>query len=178
MDKPLRDVASSLTLEAASKIVDGALRAARAENLLSLAVAVLDSGGHLVAFKREDGCGLLRVEIAQGKARGALGMGIPSRTIAQRLSNRPNFVTAVVAASGGEFVPVPGGVLILDARGAAHRRGRHQRRHVGQGRVLRDPGRARGRPDPGPRRAESGVEDRRLVRPLPGTPSAACLSER
>ena len=119
MDKPLRDVASSLTLEAASKIVDGALRAARAENLLPLAVAVLDSGGHLVAFKREDGCGLLRVEIAQGKARGALGMGIPSRTIAQRLSNRPNFVTAVVAASGGEFVPVPGGVLILDARGAA-----------------------------------------------------------
>ncbi len=77
------------------------------------------SSGHLVAFKREDGCGLLRVEIAQGKARGALGMGIPSRTIAQRLSNRPNFVTAVVAASGGEFVPVPGGVLILDARGAA-----------------------------------------------------------
>src|SRR2546422_4470050 len=140
MDKPLRDVASSLTLEAASKIVDGALRAARAENLLPLAVAVLDSGGHLVAFKREDGCGLLRVEIAQGRARGALGMAIPSRTIAQRLSNRPNFVTAVVAASGGEFVPVPGGVLILDARGAAHRRGRHQRRHVGQGRVLRDPG--------------------------------------
>src|SRR5215813_375746 len=112
MDRLLRDVVSSLTLESASTIVDGALRAARAENLLPLAVAVLDSGGHLVAFKREDGCGLLRVEIAQGKARGALGMGIPSRTIAQRLSNRPNFVTAVVAASGGEFVPVPGGVGI------------------------------------------------------------------
>jgi len=107
MDRPLRDVVSSLTLEAAGKIVDGALRAARAENLLPLAVAVLDSGGHLVAFKREDGCGLLRVEIAQGKARGSLGMGIPSRTIAQRLSNRPNFITAVVGASGGEFVPVP-----------------------------------------------------------------------
>src|SRR5206468_11481541 len=117
MDRLLRDVVSSLTLESASTIVDGALRAARAENLLPLAVAVLDSGGHLVAFKREDGCGLLRVEIAQGKARGALGMGI--LTIAQRLSNRPNFVTAVVAASGGEFVPVPGGVLILDPRGAA-----------------------------------------------------------
>ena len=66
MDKPLRDVASSLTLDAASKIVDGALRTARHESLLPLAVAVLDSGGHLVAFKREDGCGLLRVEIAQG----------------------------------------------------------------------------------------------------------------
>ncbi len=119
MDKPLRDVASSLTLDAAATIVDGALKAARTESLLPLAVAVLDSGGHLVAFKREDGCGLLRVEIAQAKARGALGMGISSRTIAQRLSNRPNFITAVAAASGGEFVPVPGGVLILDARGVA-----------------------------------------------------------
>jgi len=114
MDRPLRDVASSLTLDSASTIVDGALEAARAENLLPLAVAVLDSGGHPVAFKREDGCGLLRVEIAQAKARGALGMGISSRTIAQRLSNRPNFITAVVAASGGEFVPVPGGVLVLE----------------------------------------------------------------
>ena len=113
MDKPLRDVASSLTLEAASKIVDGALRAARAENLLPLAVAVLDSGGHLVAFKREDGCGLLRVEIAQGKARGALGMGIPSRTIAQRLSNRPNFVTAVVASHSSASPKSSGGIAAI-----------------------------------------------------------------
>lgn len=93
MNRPLRDVASSLTLDAAGKIVDGALRAARQESLLPLAVAVLDSGGHLVALKREDGCG--------------------------RLSNRPNFITAVAAASDGEFVPVPGGVLILDTRGVA-----------------------------------------------------------
>src|SRR5207247_11054155 len=107
MDRLLRDVGSRLALGSASTTVGGAVRAARAENLLPLAVAVLDSGGHLVAFKREDGCGLLRVEIAQGKARGSLGMGIPSRTIAQRLSNRPNFITAVVGASGGEFVPVP-----------------------------------------------------------------------
>src|SRR2546426_12007653 len=106
MDRLLRDVVSSLVRERASTTGDGALRAARAENLLPLAVAVLDSGGHLVAFKREDGCGLLRVEIAQGKARGALGMGIPSRPIAQRLSNRPNFVTPAGAASGRELVPV------------------------------------------------------------------------
>src|SRR2546422_10881374 len=106
MDKPLRDVASSLTLEAASKIVDGALRAARAENLLPLAVPLLDSGGHLVAFKREDGCGLLRVEIAQGKARGALGVGIPCRTTPHRPRSRPNLATAVAGASGGELRPL------------------------------------------------------------------------
>jgi uncharacterized protein GlcG (DUF336 family) len=78
-------------------------------------VAVLDAGGHLVAFKREDGAGIVRMDIAVGKAWGALGMGIPSRTIRDRLASRPAFQGAVAAASDGRFVPVPGGVLVLDA---------------------------------------------------------------
>ena len=36
---------------------------------------MLDAGGHLVAFKREDRSGILRYDIAYGKAWGALGMG-------------------------------------------------------------------------------------------------------
>lgn len=108
-------VQSSLTLAHAEKMIDAALQAARAADLLPLTVAVLDSGGHLVAFKREDGCGVLRFDIALGKAWGALGMGISSRTIRDRLGNRPAFQGALAAASGGRFVPVPGGVLALDA---------------------------------------------------------------
>lgn len=108
-------VQSSLALVQAERIIDGALQAARAADLLPLTVAVLDSGGHLVAFKREDGCGVLRFDIAFGKAWGALGMGISSRTIRDRLGNRPAFQGALAAASHGRFVPVPGGVLALDA---------------------------------------------------------------
>ncbi len=111
-------VQSSLTLVQAEHMIDGALAAARAAQLLPLTVAVLDSGGHLVAFKREDGCGVLRFDIAFGKAWGALGMGISSRTIRDRLGNRPAFQGALAAASDGRFVPVPGGVLALD--GARH----------------------------------------------------------
>jgi glc operon protein GlcG len=96
-------------------MIDGALAAGRAAGLLPLTVAVLDSGGQLVAFKREDGCGVLRFDIAFGKAWGALGMGISSRTIRDRLGNRPAFQGALAAASGGRFVPVPGGVLALGA---------------------------------------------------------------
>ena len=110
-------VQSSLTLAHAEKMIDAALQAARAADLLPLTVAVLDSGGHLVAFKREDGCRVLRFDIALGKAWGALGMGISSRTIRDRLGNRPAFQGALAAASGGRFVPVPGGVLALDAAG-------------------------------------------------------------
>ena len=39
-------------------------------------------------------------------------MGISSRTLRDRLSDRPTFITALTTASEGRFVPVPGGVLI------------------------------------------------------------------
>ena len=66
---------SSLTLAQASTIVDVALKTGRDAKYAPLTVAVLDAGGHLVAFKREDKSGLLRFDIAFGKAWGALGMG-------------------------------------------------------------------------------------------------------
>ena len=44
-----------LTLAQASTIVDKALEHGRQAKFKPLAVAVLDAGGHLMAFKREDG---------------------------------------------------------------------------------------------------------------------------
>ena len=73
-----------LTLQAASQIVDTALARGREHRMLRLTVAVLDAGGHLVALKREDGSGILRPEIAIGKAWGALGMGFSSRLLRDR----------------------------------------------------------------------------------------------
>ncbi len=73
---------SVITLAQASTIVDCALEKGRETNCAPLTVAVLDAGGHLVAFKREDKSGLLRFDIAYGKAWGALGMGFGSRTLA------------------------------------------------------------------------------------------------
>jgi uncharacterized protein GlcG (DUF336 family) len=108
----------SVTLAQASTIVDVALKKARETNLAPLTVAVLDAGGHLVAFKREDKSGLLRFDIAFGKAWGALGMGFGSRTLASRAAKTPQFFTMLAAASGGRMVTNPGGVLIKDAGGA------------------------------------------------------------
>ncbi|WP_420402363.1 GlcG/HbpS family heme-binding protein [Nisaea sp.] len=115
----LVDVASTLTLEQARAVCDGTLAAGREAGLLPLTVAVLDSGANLVHFQREDGCGTVRGDIAIGKAAAALGMGIPSRTIRDRLKDRPAFQSAIAAASDGRFIPVPGGVLILNAAGQA-----------------------------------------------------------
>ena len=107
----------SVTLAQASTIVDVALKTGRENNLAPLTVAVLDAGGHLVAFKREDRSGILRFDIAYGKAWGALGMGFGSRELADRAAKNPVFIGALTTIAQGRLVPVPGGVLIKDAGG-------------------------------------------------------------
>ena len=101
-------------LEAASLIVDAALAEARRRDLAPLAVAVLDAGGHLVAFKREDRAGILRFDIAFAKAWGALGMGFGTRELANRSAT---FVNALAVMSGGRVAPSPGGVLVAGDEG-------------------------------------------------------------
>jgi uncharacterized protein GlcG (DUF336 family) len=107
----------SMPLAAAEQIVAAALKAGEEAKLLPLTVAVLDAGGNIVLLKRQDGSGNLRADVAIGKAWGALGMGISSRTIRDRLRDRPAFQGALAAASDGRFIPVPGGVLALNADG-------------------------------------------------------------
>jgi uncharacterized protein GlcG (DUF336 family) len=111
-DHAVKHLVVPLPLAEAAAIVDHALRIGQENGMLPLTVAVLDGGGNLLAFKREDGSGILRADIAAGKAWGALGMGISSRTIRDRLGDRPAFQAALAAASQGRFIPVPGGVLI------------------------------------------------------------------
>ena len=105
----------TVTLAQASTIVDAALKTARDKNQMSQTVVVLDPGGHVVCAKREDGSGIVRYEIAFGKAYGALGMGWGSRTMMERAAQNPNFLSSIVGASGGRLVPNPGGVLVRDA---------------------------------------------------------------
>jgi uncharacterized protein GlcG (DUF336 family) len=108
---------SGLTLAQASTIIDAALKKGRDLNLAPLTVVVLDAGGHPVALKREDRSGIMRVEIATGKAWGGLGMGFGSRELFERSSKQPMFITAIAAVSQGRLVPVPGGVIIRGAGG-------------------------------------------------------------
>ena len=107
----------AITLSQAMTIVQTALQKGRETDCAPLAVAVLDDGGHLKAFGREDGAGILRPQIAFGKAWGALGMGLGSRNFAKRIAEQPAapaFFSALAAMSEGRVVPVPGGVLIRD----------------------------------------------------------------
>lgn len=107
-----------LTLDQADRIIDGALAEGRRLQLGRLTVAVLDTGGHLIALKREDGSEFLRPPIAIGKAWGSLGMGHAGRVLAERSQKMPVFFGALSDMSGGKVVPLAGGVLIRTPEGA------------------------------------------------------------
>lgn len=108
----------SVTLAQANTIATVALKKAREGNFAPLTVVVLDAGGHVVACQREDNSGIVRFDLAYGKAWGSLGMGFGTRELAERAAKAPAFLNALMAASGGRAVPSPGGVLIRDTGGA------------------------------------------------------------
>lgn len=109
---------TSINLEAANKVIAAGIAFAREKKMKPLTFCVLDPGGHLVSAQREDGSGILRFEIAFGKAWGGLGMGHSTRYLQDYLAvNRPRFVDALAVASHGRFIPVLGGVLIRDNDG-------------------------------------------------------------
>lgn len=102
----------TMTLDLAFQLISSARSHAKETGLKPLTIAVLDAGGFLTAIAREDGTSNLRPEIAQGKARGAVLMGLGSRALYKRAQEQPFFIQSMNALSNGSLVPVPGGVLI------------------------------------------------------------------
>ena len=109
---------TDITLNKALKIITSALAKGKELGLKPLAVVVLDAGGHVKAFQRQDGASMMRFEIASGKAYGALAMGVGSRWLNAQAETRPHFLEGLSAVSGGKIVAIPGGVLVRDRRNA------------------------------------------------------------
>lgn len=109
---------ATLTLSKANRIIRDAFAKGKELELKPLTVVVLDAGGHMVAMQRADGSSILRPQIAEGKAYGALAVGVGSRWLNAQAEGRPHFLEGLSGVSGGRIVPVPGGVLIKDKKGA------------------------------------------------------------
>ena len=108
---------TALSLDQASDIVDAALSKARELELRPLTVTVLDPGGHPIVVKREDGCGILRPQIAHAKAWGCLGTGQGGAVGARHATRDPSFFAALAAISEGRVASSRGGALIRDKEG-------------------------------------------------------------
>ncbi|MGV3479449.1 MAG: GlcG/HbpS family heme-binding protein [Sphingobium sp.] len=106
-----------ITLAQANSIIAAAFDKGAGMGLKPLSVAVLDPGGHLIAFQRQDGASSLRLGIAAGKAGGALALGISSRKIGDMAAERPTFVAALGPIAPTGVIPAAGGVIVVDTAG-------------------------------------------------------------
>ena len=102
-----------ITLDQANHIIKGALQKGAELKLKPLSVVVLDPGGHVIAFQRQDGASILRFQIASGKASGALALGVSSRKIGEMAAERPSFVASLGPIAVQGLIPAAGGVIVM-----------------------------------------------------------------
>ena len=108
---------AEITWRRARTIIRGILAKGREMELKPLSVVVLDAGGHVKAFEREDGASPGRFAIAHGKAYGSVMLGMAGKAQMARAEQQAFFMGAINGVFGGQVVPVPGGVLLRDGRG-------------------------------------------------------------
>ena len=109
---------ADITLRKAHGIIRATLTKGRELELKPLSVIVLDAGGHVKAFEREDKAAPGRFAIAHGKAYGAVMLGMAGTAQMARAEQQAYFMAAVNGAFEGRVVPVPGGVLVTGEDGA------------------------------------------------------------
>ncbi len=109
---------SNISLKQSQIISKAALEKGAELGLKPLCVTVLDSRASLRLCVNQDGTSIDRHRIAHGKANAALSLGMGSRAIGARAEVQAYFVDAVGRMTNGDFIPVPGGVLIKDQTGA------------------------------------------------------------
>ncbi|MEM7295130.1 MAG: heme-binding protein [Pseudomonadota bacterium] len=106
-----------ISLSKARSIIKRTLAQAREMELKPISVVVLDAGGHVKAFEREDGAAPGRFAIAHGKAYGAVMLGMAGTAQMARAEQQAYFMGAVNGLYGGQVVPVPGGILVRSKKG-------------------------------------------------------------
>ena len=107
----------ALSLKQANIIIEKAFAKAREMKIKPLGVVVLDASGNIVSAQREDGASMFRLDVARGKAWGAVAMGASSRALAKRSKDNPNFFVTLAATAQGKFLPQTGAALIKNAAG-------------------------------------------------------------
>ncbi|MBL3702695.1 heme-binding protein [Sulfitobacter sp. BDSS02] len=108
----------TISLRKARTMIRKALEHGKANDMKPLSAVVLDAGGHVIAFEREDGASPGRFAIAHGKAYGSVMLGMAGNAQRDRAEQQAYFMGAVNGLFGGQLVPVPGGLLVRDRKGA------------------------------------------------------------
>ena len=106
-----------LSLEQANTIIAATFAAAKKRKCRPMSAIVLDAGGRVKAFQKQDGASMLRFEICHGKAYGALALGRPSKLVLQKAREKPLFMQSLQRLADYPLFLEGGGQLIRDKAG-------------------------------------------------------------
>jgi len=104
----------AITLAEANTIIEGTFASAKKRKAHALAAIVLDAGGRVKAFQKQDGASLMRFEIAYGKAFGSLALNRSSRQVLQKAKEKPAFMQSLAELADGLLFLEAGGQLVRD----------------------------------------------------------------
>jgi uncharacterized protein GlcG (DUF336 family) len=105
-----------LTLEGATAVMNAVLQEAKTRKK-EISVAVVDAGGHLMAFARTEDAELISITIAEHKARSAAFTGVPTGKMSRSGNERSDFhaLAITLAAGTDRMVTMQGGLPIIAA---------------------------------------------------------------
>lgn len=102
-----------ISLAQANTIIEAAFVKAADLKLKPMAVVVVDAGGHVIAYQRQDKASIGRFQIAMGKASGALAIGMSSRKAEEIGLARPAFFNGLAAVLPNGMIGAAGAVLVV-----------------------------------------------------------------
>lgn len=107
----------SISMDDALSIILETFKEARRQQAHGLAAIVLDAGGHVKAFLKQDGASIMRFEIARGKAWAALALHRSSRMVLQKAKDKPLFMDTLRELAPGPIFLEAGAQLVRDDAG-------------------------------------------------------------
>ena len=107
----------ALSLSQANAIIAATFAAADKHRCRPMSAIVLDAGGRVKAFQKQDGASMLRFEICHGKAYASLALGRASRLVLAKAKEKPLFMDSVGEMADAPLFLEGGGQLIRDQEG-------------------------------------------------------------
>jgi uncharacterized protein GlcG (DUF336 family) len=108
----------SISMSGAMAMIEGAFAHATAQGYAPMQAIVVDVGGNVLAFLKQDGSSIMRFEQCHGKACAALSVGPGhSRRLRDIATDDPAQFEFLTRVSPHPLSPVGGGYRVLDDQG-------------------------------------------------------------
>lgn len=107
----------ALSLDEANTIIAATFAAAKKHKCRPMSAIILDAGGRVKAFQKQDNASMLRFEVCYGKAYASLALGRPSKLVLQKADEKPLFMRSVENLADYPLFLEGGGQLIRDKSG-------------------------------------------------------------